>query len=80
MRRFLGVGVVVRAANDCYHLSCNNCRWTTSDSGIPDMNSSTGWPEYTNDDEDLLNSIVESMRNFASIEGADHIRHKYMKR
>ncbi|VDN54727.1 unnamed protein product [Dracunculus medinensis] len=78
--RFLGVGVVVRAANDCYHLSCNNCRWTTSDSGIPDMNSSTGWPEYTNDDEDLLNSIVESMRNFASIEGADHIRHKYMKR
>ncbi|VDN18103.1 unnamed protein product [Gongylonema pulchrum] len=74
------VSVVVRTANDAYHLSCNTCRWTTADSGIPDSTSSTGWPEYQFEDEDLLSAFLERMRNYAAAEKADRERHKYIRR
>ncbi|VDN02204.1 unnamed protein product [Thelazia callipaeda] len=75
-----GVGVVVRASNDAYHLSCNTCRWTTTDSDIPDSTSSTLWPEYEFEDEQLLSAFLERMRNYAVVERADRERHKYTRR
>uniref|UniRef100_A0A915PFE5 Dynactin subunit 4 n=1 Tax=Setaria digitata TaxID=48799 RepID=A0A915PFE5_9BILA len=75
-----GVSAVVRASNDTYHLSCNTCRWTTTDSGIPDSTSSTSWPQYHCEDEQLLAAFLERMRNYAAIERADRERHRYTKR
>ncbi|VDM19523.1 unnamed protein product [Wuchereria bancrofti] len=75
-----GVSAVVRASNETYHLSCNTCRWTTTDSGIPDSASSTTWPQYQFEDEQLLSAFLERMRNYAAIERADRERHKYSKR
>ncbi|VDK80600.1 unnamed protein product [Litomosoides sigmodontis] len=75
-----GVSAVIRASNETYHLSCNTCRWTTADSGIPDSTSSTIWPQYQFGDEQLLSAFLERMRNYAAIERADRERHKYSKR
>ncbi|VDM43629.1 unnamed protein product [Toxocara canis] len=75
-----GAGVVLRAVSEAYHLSCNTCRWTTADSGVPDLTSATGWPEYSHQDEALLSAFLDQMRNFATAEKADRERHKYTKR
>uniref|UniRef100_A0A1I7VJZ6 Dynactin subunit 4 n=1 Tax=Loa loa TaxID=7209 RepID=A0A1I7VJZ6_LOALO len=75
-----GMSAVIRASNETYHLSCNTCRWTTTDSGIPDSTSSTTWPQYQFEDEQLLSAFLETMRNYAAIERADRERHKYYKR
>lgn len=74
------MSAVIRASNETYHLSCNTCRWTTTDSGIPDSTSSTIWPQYQHEDEQLLSAFLERMRNYAAIERADRERHKYSKR
>uniref|UniRef100_A0A0R3RF98 Dynactin subunit 4 n=1 Tax=Elaeophora elaphi TaxID=1147741 RepID=A0A0R3RF98_9BILA len=75
-----GVSAVIRASGETYHLSCNTCRWTTADSGIPDSTSSTIWPQYQLEDEQLLYEFLERMKNYAAIERADRERHKYSKR
>ncbi|VDP14077.1 unnamed protein product [Onchocerca flexuosa] len=75
-----GVSAVIRASNETYHLSCNTCRWTTTDSNIPDSTSSTTWPQYQLEDEQLLSAFLERMRNYAAVERADRERHKYSKR
>ncbi|CAG9539777.1 unnamed protein product [Cercopithifilaria johnstoni] len=74
------VSAVIRTSNETYHLSCNTCRWTTTDSGIPDSTSSTIWPQYQFEDEQLLSAFLERMRNYAAVEKADRERHKYSKR
>uniref|UniRef100_A0A914ZPA8 Dynactin subunit 4 n=1 Tax=Parascaris univalens TaxID=6257 RepID=A0A914ZPA8_PARUN len=75
-----GASVVLRAVSEAYHLSCNTCRWTTADSGVPDLTSATGWPEYSHQDEALLSCFLDQMKNFAIAEKADRERHKYTKR
>ncbi|MFH4977038.1 hypothetical protein AB6A40_003747 [Gnathostoma spinigerum] len=75
-----GANVVLRAANNVYHLSCNTCRWTTSDAGLPDISKTTSWPEYMNEHEDFLTCVLDQMKVSASFEKAQRERHKYTKR
>lgn len=72
--------LVVRAANDIYHLQCNNCKWSTHDSGILDQSSTANWPEHSNPVESTLNEILTQMKALATYEKIDKERPRYIKK
>jgi hypothetical protein len=72
--------LVIRGVNDMYHLQCNNCKWTTHDSGIPDKPNTANWPEHSNPNEVTLNEILVQMKALAAYEKNEKERPRYTKR
>ena len=71
-----GVGLIVKSSNNVHQFLCSTCRWSSTESVLPDG----GWPERCKEDEKKLSSFLENMQSLASIEKTDRERHKYTKR